>query len=329
MVDVIATLRPSTEVANSALELLLKSSLLFVLAAAGSHSVLRTASQRRLAWALVFGIVLALPVVQLWMPPWYVPLVDVQHAALSRTITIGPLHTSVVGWAFLLWLFGATWALIRCANDLRAAHAVRNRAIPIASLESAALLCATLCDNGSEAPRNRMPQLAWTDELQSAAVIGWRHPCILLPCAARFWTPDMLRAALLHELEHVRQHDWLIMLLERLVAALYWPNPLVWAAQIRAAVAREIAADDAVMRAAVSPAQYARQLLELSRPRRGTTTLRAAVGFGGASLAPRVRALFANSRSHGVATRSTRHAIVVATLSMALPAIALQPIICR
>lgn len=138
----------------------------------------------------------------------------------------------------------------------------------------------------------------------------------------------MLRAALVHEVEHIRQRDWLVMLIERAVVVLYWPHPLVRAAKRWAAMAREIAADDAVLRANVSPTSYAQQLLALSQTARRSPTVGLAVGLGGGSMAPRVRALFGDARTHAAATQRVRRIMVVTTLMFALPAIALQPAMC-
>ncbi|MCC6244407.1 MAG: M56 family metallopeptidase [Gemmatimonadaceae bacterium] len=313
----------SPDLATWAIALLLKSSLLLAAAAVTARCLLRTASQRRLLWALAFASVLALPAGELLLPQLYVPLASVQHQWFSSTVVVGPLELPVAGWVLVLWMIGALWALVRVANDWRAARAVlaRSQTIERNTLPTSAR--AVLGGDAGTAIR-----VAWTEELVSAAAIGWREPTILLPRAAMVWSADMLRAALVHEVEHIRQRDWLLMLVERLAVALFWPNPLVWAARHAAVTAREIAADDAVLRADVSPTRYARQLLDLSQAARAGTTVGLVVGLGGSSMVPRVRALFSSARHHDAATQRVRRIMVATTVLVSLPVVALQPMRC-
>jgi beta-lactamase regulating signal transducer with metallopeptidase domain len=306
-----------------AIPLLMKSSLLVIVTALIAQCLLRTASQRRLLWTLAFAGVLALPIGDLLLPQLPVPLVQVQHGWFSGAVASGPLALLATGWVFVLWIVGVLWALVRLANDWRAAWLLLARATAVTRDTLPASARAVLSGHAGAAIR-----LAWTDELATAAVIGWRKPTILLPQAAKYWSADMLRAALVHEMEHIRQRDWLVMLIERAVVALYWPNPLVWAAQRAATMAREIAADDAVLRAEVSPTHYARQLLDLSRASRTGATVGLAVGLGSSRVAPRVRALFSGNRHHAAATPRFRRLMVAAALMFSLSVVTLQPMTC-
>ena len=55
-------------------------------------------------------------------------------------------------------------------------------------------------------------------------------PAIVLPADAQQWSPEDLRRAIVHELEHVRRADWLTHCLARVACAVYWFHPLVWIA---------------------------------------------------------------------------------------------------
>lgn len=313
----------SPELTTWAIRLLLKSSVLFMITALIAQCLLRTASQRRLLWALAFGSVLALPLGDLLLPQLHVPLVELQHQSLSGARARGPLALLAAQAVFVFWMLGALWALVRVANDWIAARALLARTTAVTRDSLPVSARAAL---GADV--DTTIRLAWTDELATAAVIGWREPTILLPHTAKAWSAEMLRAALLHEVEHIRQRDWLVMLIERVTVALLWPNPLVWAAQRAAAIAREIAADDAVLRADVSPTRYARQLLDLSKASRTSANVGLAVGLGGSSITPRVRALFSGARQHDAATERGRRLLVAAALVFSLPIVALQPMVC-
>ena len=59
---------------------------------------------------------------------------------------------------------------------------------------------------------------------------GISRPVIVLPLDAREWSEAELRCALMHEIEHIQRGDWLMQIVARTVAALYWFHPLVWTA---------------------------------------------------------------------------------------------------
>jgi beta-lactamase regulating signal transducer with metallopeptidase domain len=72
-------------------------------------------------------------------------------------------------------------------------------------------------------------------------------------------------AVIAHELAHVVRLDWAKLLVARVVVALFWFNPLVWALARQCHQLREEAADDAVLGAQVPGAEYAALLIEAAR----------------------------------------------------------------
>ena len=56
------------------------------------------------------------------------------------------------------------------------------------------------------------------------------------------------RHALIHELAHIRRHDYLSALIARICRAIHWYNPLVWFAAAQVTQLQEQACDDAVLR---------------------------------------------------------------------------------
>lgn len=91
----------------------------------------------------------------------------------------------------------------------------------------------------------------------------WRH-LIILPQDAAGWSPARRRAVLVHELAHVRRHDFALQLIANLVTALHWFHPLVWIAAGRLRLEREKACDEAVLESGMDAQSYGQELLDLA-----------------------------------------------------------------
>ncbi|MEM7354175.1 MAG: M56 family metallopeptidase [Acidobacteriota bacterium] len=114
-----------------------------------------------------------------------------------------------------------------------------------------------------------------TQQLDVPLTCGWWRPTLLLPPWAATVDDERLRMILLHELAHLKRRDHWLQPVERLVCALYWPNPLVWLGARAALLERERACDATVLRAGADRIAYARLLTDaagrLRLPRRLAT----------------------------------------------------------
>lgn len=111
----------------------------------------------------------------------------------------------------------------------------------------------------------RRVRVIYTSELAVPVTWGVLRPVLLLPPDAVRWSDTRLRAVTVHELAHVRRWDALSQQLAELARALYWANPLVWAARRCAAGERESACDREVVRLGMPPSDYAAVLVEMAR----------------------------------------------------------------
>ena len=111
---------------------------------------------------------------------------------------------------------------------------------------------------------NRRVRVLLHDQLLAPMTCGWMRPVILMPADAGEWATSDARQALLHELEHIRRHDWPIQVLARFTCALYWFHPAAWFAWRQLRLESERACDDAVVAGADRTA-YAEQLVSLAR----------------------------------------------------------------
>ncbi len=111
----------------------------------------------------------------------------------------------------------------------------------------------------------RLPQVRLTDEIVSPVVVGIFTPVLLLPLEFLHSAEPERRAALCHELAHIRRHDCLIHALCQVAALpLIW-HPVVETVQRKIARTREMVCDSIAARAMHSEVVYARCLLRLAQ----------------------------------------------------------------
>jgi hypothetical protein len=211
----------------------------------------RSAARRRLAWTAMFAVLLALPAAAALSPSLAVLTLAAPHPG-APAAAAGPAAAALssaeaaVLLALAAWGAGALWLLARALvarigleRLRRASRPADAQRLPLDMPKG----CAVRLSPDGSGP------MTW----------GAVRPVILLPDDALDWPAERLKAALRHELAHVRARDSLVQALALLACALYWPNPLVR----RAAAA-----------SGVRPSDYAAQLLDLARDWRGPDAAR-------------------------------------------------------
>ncbi|MDB5171973.1 MAG: Regulatory sensor-transducer, BlaR1/MecR1 family, partial [Phycisphaerales bacterium] len=159
---------------------------------------------------------------------------------------------------------------------------------------------ARLGDEPSHAWRQRLAELAAQLQIRSAvrlrvcarvhvpAVMGWLRPVILIPAAALTdLTPQQLEALLLHELAHVRRHDYVVNLIQTAAETLLFYHPAIWWASRVVRQERENCCDDLAARACGNRVVYARALAAMEELR--AVPSRLALAARGGILLHRVR----------------------------------------
>ncbi|UAY51025.1 M56 family metallopeptidase [Ferruginibacter albus] len=124
------------------------------------------------------------------------------------------------------------------------------------------------------------------------SVIGFVKPIILLPVAAvNQLSTKQLEAVLLHELAHIKRHDFLLNLIQTFIGTLLFFNPFVLLLSKQVKKERENCCDDWVMNYQYSRHDYANALLLLETQRYQQVQLAmAATGKNG--LLKRIQRLF-------------------------------------
>lgn len=232
-----------------------------------------SAAGRSAVWTLgAAGLLLMAPLQHL-LPPaaltlfgfptflFRISVTDLAHwsGAAGAPVSGWAADAPLAAWIGGVWMAGAAALLARFAWQLLLVVRLARAAEPVD--ETVVERLAPRADRRAVA---RL-RVAYSSALASPLTFGWRSPVILLPLEARGWSAAWRSAALAHEMAHVRRRDYGVLVLVEIIRALYWLNPLVWRLARDTRAELERACDDAVLRAGVSPHEYARHLLDLAR----------------------------------------------------------------
>ena len=159
-------------------------------------------------------------------------------------------------WIVQIWVLGAGVGLIRIVGGLiRLAACARSssRLVPNSNVERLAF------EPGCAGNEVRLH-----GGVHSPISFGWPRTWVILPVQATEWSDQRLRIVLRHEQAHRDRRDFPFTLLVRTIAAVCWPNPLVWLGLRRFRALCEDATDDRVVTSTDATA-YAEELFGLLR----------------------------------------------------------------
>ncbi len=106
-----------------------------------------------------------------------------------------------------------------------------------------------------------------SERIDVPVVIGYLRPVIYLPLSiAGNLPPEQIEAILLHELAHIRRHDYLVNIMQIVVDTVLFFNPFVRLISRNIRIERENCCDDLVTSVA-HPKQYAEALVSLEENR--------------------------------------------------------------
>ncbi len=289
-------------------------SLIAVLYAAARGGVMRrsTANARYLLACAALTAMMAAPVVT-WglMRPSDASLDDTYHtpknlpATFTAGITTHPItlpasvRTTVLAvhqaqlllWVVMVWLTGAVVFWVRLAGGWVVAARMRWVLVRHAPPEWHEILGKL----GARIGVSRPVRLLVSAMVQVPSVVGWLRPIVLVPVGALSGLPvEHMEALLLHELAHIRRHDYLINILQTVAEALLFYHPAVWWVSGHVRAERELCCDDLAVSVSGDAPTYARALahMESCRP----AHLSAAVAANGGSLSCRIARLLGQSR---------------------------------
>lgn len=134
----------------------------------------------------------------------------------------------------------------------------------------------------------RPVRYALSYRITSPMIFGWLRPVLLFPKPLfEKLTDTQIYAILAHEMAHIRRNDFLVNLLQQLLATLFFYHPGVWWMSARIEEEREHSCDDLAVHITREPIGYAKTLIKLTEEEMNHPTVsmaiqgREATGFRG------------------------------------------------
>jgi uncharacterized protein (TIGR03435 family) len=199
--------------------------------------------------------------------------------------------TQFLAWIVIVWLAGAAAFWFRLVGGWMIATRMRSMLVRRAPPEWQEALRKL----GAQLRLSRPVPLLVSALVQVPTVVGWLRPVVLVPVGALGGMPaEYLESLLLHELAHIRRHDYLINMLQSVAEALLFYHPAVWWVSGHIRAEREVCCDDVAVSILGNAPTYARALalLESYRPSHPS----AALAANGGSLTDRISRLLGQSR---------------------------------
>jgi uncharacterized protein (TIGR03435 family) len=222
------------------------------------------------------------------------------------------LPAQFLSWVVALWFIGATSFSLRLLGAWIFAERVRHRMVRAASLEWQQ----TLNRLKARISVTRPVRLLVSGLVEAPAAIGWFRPIVLVPAGALAGLPSAhMEALLLHELAHIRRHDYLVQILQSVVEAIFFYHPGVWWISGHMRIERELCCDDIAVSITGDAVMYARALAEFDSARFVQSTV---VAANGGSVAERIARLLGRSSVAGRSSIGTATAAALILLAMGM-----------
>ena len=163
-------------------------------------------------------------------------------------------------WMAGLWLLGSLFFSARLGLGLWQVHQLRKQREPFS--EHWQQIATGL---QQKLGIRRKVSFSCSEQVESPLTLGWLTPVILLPSAMLMAMPaDQLESILVHELAHIRRHDYLWNLLQSLAEVVLFYHPAYWYMASVLEQDREMACDAITLKVTGRPQVYAQALLQVA-----------------------------------------------------------------
>jgi len=210
---------------------------------------LRVPGAKLAYWQILLGACLLLPVVRPWRQAVVASNVEITTSSFVIVPAAQPWghHYSVTEIGLALLIAGAVLRLGWLGIGLWRLRRYRRHARPV-----------ELGGRAAGVP------VFISDDVASPVTFGWRRPVILLPGQFPDLHRPMQEAVLCHELLHIERNDWLFILGEEIVRAVFWFHPAIWWLLGEIQLSREQAVDRGVVERTSAREEYVDALLAIA-----------------------------------------------------------------
>jgi bla regulator protein BlaR1 len=187
---------------------------------------------------------------------------DTSLSLMSITDEVKAAIQPNMDFILLLWCAGTLIFTLRMASGWWYISRLQTEALPLQDEWSELLQ-----KLAGQLNIKRVVTLAQSSRIHAPLVIGFLKPIVLIPSGmVAGLSTEQIETIFVHELAHIRRHDYIINLLQTFIEALFFFNPFVWILSGIIRREREYCCDDAVLMKG-SPLAYARALARLEEER--------------------------------------------------------------
>ena len=259
-----------------------------------------SAHARASVLTVTMGALAILPIAMIVLPRLSVTVAQKQIVESTATAIVSAPQPVVFPWV-LVWAVFAAAFLARVVVSLVRFRNLQSGFSPASVSLTERVKGFTFRARGVFFGPEGEPPMTW----------GFLKPMIALPVESEEWVEPQLRSVVLHEDAHIRRRDWAVTIGFRLLAALYWANPLVWVLQYFFEQDCERAADDSVLAQGLDAPEYAGRLVEVAKTMRHHRSRIPAVTMArSAQLNGRVAAILSAKTPRGVLKGWTRASVL-------------------
>ena len=158
-----------------------------------------------------------------------------------------------------------------------------------------------------------------SQKVRVPTVIGILRPVVLIPAMIISGLPaDQLETIIVHELAHIRRHDFLINIMQSIMEALFFYHPVVWIISENVRLEREKCCDDYTIKVCGKVSLYARALAWLSELQITATIPSVAITGNKKNIVHRVERLINNKKMKTNTTERLIAGLVLVTSVLVL-----------
>ncbi len=155
--------------------------------------------------------------------------------------------------------------------------------------------------------------------VQSPLTYGWLRPVLLMPARVfQSLQDNQIYAIVAHELAHIKRNDFLVNLLQQIMATLFFYHPGVWWMSARIEEEREHSCDDLAIQMTRHPVGYAKTLIQLEESQFHSPAVAMALKGrekgGGTGFRQRINRLLSDSLGSGTFGEGLTTAFILVTV---------------